>query len=279
MVPLPGPGPIALGVVTALALGVIPAATAVSAHPAGPVPPAGAAQRPPGNSSTHTVTLITGDKVTIGTAADGTVVRSFKGANGAATGFHRAVVDGSTYVYPDAVLPYVSAGKLDKQLFNVSRLINDGYDDAHTSRLPLIVSYTDAAARSRTQPKVAGSTVVRRLGSIQGAALAQNREQAPAFWSALTGDADAAARSAKPAFAGGIAKVWLDGKVRANLADSTAQIGAQHVWAEGNTGKGVKVAVLDTGVDPEHPDLVGQVDDSASFIPYEPEITDYHGHG
>ncbi|MBZ9644143.1 S8 family serine peptidase [Streptomyces sp. PSKA30] len=279
MVPIPGPGPIALGVVTALALGVIPAATAVSAHPAGPVPPAGAAQRSSGNSSTHTVTLITGDKVTIGTAADGTVVRSFKGANGAATGFHRAVVDGSTYVYPDAVLPYVSAGKLDKQLFNVTRLINDGYDDAHTSRLPLVVRYTDAAARSRTQPKVAGSTVVRRLGSIQGAALAQNREQAPAFWSALTGDADAAARSAKPAFAGGIAKVWLDGKVRANLADSTAQIGAQHVWAEGNTGKGVKVAVLDTGVDPEHPDLVGQVDDSASFIPYEPEITDYHGHG
>ncbi|MFD7278625.1 S8 family serine peptidase [Streptomyces sp. NPDC059862] len=280
MVPIPGPGPIALGVVTALALGVIPAAaTAVSAHPAGPVPPVGAAQRSPGNSSTHTVTLITGDKVTIGTAADGTVVRSFKGANGAATGFHRAVVDGSTYVYPDAVLPYVSAGKLDKQLFNVTRLINDGYDDAHTSRLPLIVRYTNAAARSRTQPKVAGSTVVRRLGSIQGAALAQNREQAPAFWSALTGDADAAARSAKPAFAGGIAKVWLDGKVRANLADSTAQIGAQRVWAEGNTGKGVKVAVLDTGVDPEHPDLVGQVDDSASFVPYELEITDYHGHG
>nr|WTB28840.1 S8 family serine peptidase [Streptomyces sp. NBC_00830] len=243
------------------------------------MPSVGAVHQPPGSGGTHSVTLITGDKVTIGTAADGTVIRSFEGANGATTGFHRAVIDGSTYVYPDAVLPYVSAGKLDKQLFNVTRLIADGYDNAHTSRLPLIVSYTDAAARARTQPTVAGSTVVRRLGSIQGAALAQNRKQAPAFWSALTGGSGAAARSAKPAFAGGIAKVWLDGKVRANLADSTAQIGAQQVWAKGNTGKGVKVAVLDTGVDTEHPDLAGQVDDSASFIPYEPEITDYHGHG
>ncbi|MFC4608415.1 S8 family serine peptidase [Streptomyces maoxianensis] len=279
---MPRPGQIALAAVAALAMAVIPASASPAnspANPAGPVPPAGAVLQSPGAGGTHTVTLITGDKVTIGTAADGTAVRSFEGANGATTGFHRAVTDGSAYVYPDAVLPYVSAGKLDKQLFNVTRLIADGYDDAHADRLPLIVSYTDAAARSRTQPNVAGSKVVRRLGSIQGAALAQSRKQAPAFWSALTGGSGAAARSAKPSFAGGIAKVWLDGKVRANLADSTAQIGAQQVWAEGNTGKGVKVAVLDTGVDPEHPDLAGQVDDSASFIPYEPEITDRHGHG
>jgi hypothetical protein len=124
-----------------------------------------------------------------------------------------------------------------------------------------------------------GSTVVRRLDSIQGAAVAQNRKQAPAFWSALTGGAGAAARSAKPAFAGGVAKVWLDGKVKADLADSTAQIGAPEVWAEGNTGKGVKVAVLDTGVDAEHPDLADQIETSASFIPDEPDTLDYQGHG
>ncbi|WP_392841036.1 S8 family serine peptidase [Streptomyces sp. LN500] len=67
--------------------------------------------------------------------------------------------------------------------------------------------------------------------------------------------------------------------MKADLADSTAQIGAQKVWAEGDTGTGVKVAVLDTGVDTEHPDLAGQVDATASFIPEEPEITDFHGHG
>ncbi|MFJ6632610.1 S8 family serine peptidase [Streptomyces sp. NPDC091376] len=277
---MPRSGRIALAAAVALTMGVMPAVAATAASPAGPLSAAGTAHRSPAGGSTHTVTLITGDKVTIATAADGTVIRSFESANGAGSGFHRAVIDGATYVYPDSVLPYISTGTLDKRLFNVTQLIADGYDDAHAERLPLIVSYTDAAAKSRTQPKMAGSTVVRRLGSIQGAALAQNREQAPQFWSALTGGAgSAAARSAKPAFAGGIAKVWLDGKVKADLSDSTAQVGAPEVWAGGNTGKDVKVAVLDTGVDAEHPDLAEQIDDSASFVPYEPDVADYHGHG
>ncbi len=232
--------------VAALSLGVIPATAAAPAHPVTSVP-AEAARRSPGGD-VHTVTLITGDKVTIGTTDDGAVVRSFEPANGAAAGFHHAVIDGATYVYPDAVLPYVGAGKLDKQLFDVTELIADGYDDAHASRLPLIIKYTDAAARSRTRPKVAGSDLVRRLDSIQGAAVAQTRTQAPAFWSALTGDSGAAARSAKPAFLGGIAKVWLDAKVKAHLADSTAQICAQQVWAERITGKGVKGVGAPTGV-------------------------------
>ncbi|MGW1541870.1 S8 family serine peptidase [Streptomyces sp. NPDC002309] len=280
MVPNPRPGLIALGAVAALVLGAIPAATAVPGHPAGAVPSAGTAPRSPGDGGSHTVTLITGDKVTIGTAADGTAIRSFEGANGTTTGYHRAVLDGETYVYPDSVLPYVSAGKLDKRLFNVTRLIADGYDDAHADRLPLIVRWTDAAARSRTQPKVAGATVLRRLDSMQGAALAQNRGKATAFWSALTGDrGEATARGAKPAFTNGIAKVWLDGRVNADLSESTGQVGAPEVWEKGNTGKDVKVAVLDTGVDPEHPDLAEQVDASASFVPYEEDVTDYHGHG
>ncbi|WP_431955130.1 S8 family serine peptidase, partial [Actinacidiphila sp. bgisy167] len=83
----------------------------------------------------------------------------------------------------------------------------------------------------------------------------------------------------KPSFAGGVAKIWLDGKVKADLAESTAQVGAPQVWAEGNTGKGVKVAVLDTGVDVEHPDLVGQIGASASFVPEESDVLDYQGHG
>ncbi|MEV5472280.1 S8 family serine peptidase [Streptomyces sp. NPDC052207] len=279
IVPRLRPGPLVVAVVTALAATAIPAGAAAHRDAGRAASAVDAVHRPAGRGDTHSVTLITGDKVTIGTAADGSVVRSFESPDGATSGFHRAVVDGSTYVYPDEVLPYVSAGKLDKQLFNVTRMIADGYDDAHSSRLPLIVKYTDAAARSRIQPKVAGSTVVRRLDSIQGAALAQNRKQAPQFWASLTGGTAATARSTKPSFAGGVSKVWLDGKVTADLADSTAQIGAQQVWAEGNTGQGVKVAVLDSGADTEHPDLAGQVDSSASFVPGEDDIADYNGHG
>ncbi|MEV4625352.1 S8 family serine peptidase [Micromonospora sp. NPDC049523] len=283
LVPIRRPGLIALGTVAALAVGVTPPAAAA---PAGPVPPHGPVTTPPpGAGSSHSVTLITGDKVTVGTAADGSVLRSVEGPNGTTASFHRAVVDGSLYVYPDAALPYVTAGLLDRQLFNVTELIADGYDDAHTDRLPLIVRYTDAAARARTTANVAGSTVVRPLTSVQGAAVSQERAQAPTFWSSLTGTATGTtagttARRApgSPSFTGGIAKIWLDGRVTASLADSTAQIGAQKVWAEGNTATGVSVAVLDTGVDAEHPDLAGQIATSTSFVPYE-EVADFNGHG
>ncbi|WP_245791135.1 S8 family serine peptidase [Actinacidiphila rubida] len=279
LVPVPRTWPVALAAITALAAGALPA-TAAAPLAAPRARPAVSAAAPQPHGTARTVTLITGDKVTLGTAADGSPVNSFQSPRGASAGYHRAVVDGATYVYPDAALPYVAAGTLDKQLFNVTRLIADGYDDAHSARLPLIVRYTDAAARARTRPKVAGSSVVRALNSIQGAALAQDHAQATAFWSALTGGTAAStARSAHPALGGGVAKVWLDGRVTADLADSTAQIGAPQVWAQGNTGAGVKVAVLDTGVDSEHPDLAGQVGDTSSFVPSEPDTTDWNGHG
>jgi subtilisin family serine protease len=186
---------------------------------------------------------------------------------------------GETYVFPYDVLPYVSSGRLDKQLFNVTRLIADGYDDAHTGRLPLIVRYTDEAAKARTKVKLTGATTVRRLDSIKSAAVTEDRAQASAFWSALTTGPGASARSAKPAFAAGVSKVWLDGRVTADLADSTAQIGAPRLWARGNTGKGVKIAVLDSGADLTHPDLAGQVDETASFVPTDQGDTDVVGHG
>jgi subtilisin family serine protease len=256
-------------------------AAVAPADPSNPFSPRGAVtQQQAGAGGTRIVTLITGDKVTLGTAADGTLLQSVEGPNGTTPSVTRTVVEGETYVYPDAALPYVSAGVLDRQLFNVTKLIADGYDDAHTGKLPLIFRYTDAAARSRTKANVVGATVLRSLDSVQGAAVTQDRLKASGFWSSLTaGTAARRGANAAPVLDNGIAKVWLDGKAKADLADSTAQIGAQKVWAEGNTATGVPVAVLDTGVDAGHPDLAGQVDATASFVPYEQDVADYHGHG
>ncbi|MFI2362318.1 S8 family peptidase [Promicromonospora sp. NPDC019610] len=278
---------VAAGVAAALAVGSATASAAAPAHPGGPVPPGGTAVAlPPSAAGSRSVTLITGDTVTVTTAADGTSVTNVTGPGGTTSSFHRTERDGSTFVYPDAALPYVTAGTLDDRLFDVTKLLANGYDDASTDSLPLIVRYTDAAARSRGTTPLDGSDVVRALPSVDGAAVTQDRDEAADFWAALTeGSATAGARDAArttggaPAFAGGIEKIWLDGPVTADLAESTAQIGAPDVWADGNTGAGVDVAVLDTGIDPTHPDLADQVADAANFVEPENYIEDYQGHG
>jgi len=50
------------------------------------------------------------------------------------------------------------------------------------------------------------------------------------------------------------------------------------IFDQGHTGRGIKVAVLDTGADPAHPMLEGRIVKALSFVPEEPG-TDKNGHG
>ncbi len=239
---------------------------------ASPTAPPGSYSVPvAGRSAEKSITLVTGDLVKVTVGADGKKNYTVTGPDGLLAD-HEIHVDGAnTYVYPRSALRFVAADLLDKNLFNVTELVADGFEGP----LPLLVTYTDAATKARRQAVPAGARKVLSLTSIQGAAL--TAEKPADFWRSLT-SASTARTTGKPVLAGGIAKVWLDGKVKADLSESTAQIGAPEVWAGGNIGKDVDVAVLDTGIDQEHPDLDDRVAAATSFVPDE-EVADGHGHG
>ncbi|MEM3356468.1 MAG: S8 family serine peptidase [Candidatus Bathyarchaeia archaeon] len=80
---------------------------------------------------------------------------------------------------------------------------------------------------------------------------------------------------------------WF-GEYPAYLNETTQIIGARQLWEQGITGKNVTIAIIDTGINKNHPDLDDMDDDptthdpkvlaEASFVPYE-TADDLHGHG
>ncbi|PIB12326.1 hypothetical protein B1C81_02705 [Streptomyces sp. HG99] len=241
--------------------------------------------------SVHTVTLITGDRVTVSRHADGRQVASVRPARGQeGGGFSTREIDGRIHVTPHLAVPYISSGQLDAALFDVTGLIEQGYDDSHAKKLPLLLRYgTASAASARRAPT--GSERRRVLDSVDGVAVDAAKGELDHFWDSVSGSPDSAAKNAgarvaqeaqtartAPRLTGGLEKIWLDRKVRVSLDRSVAQVGAPEVWKTGVTGKGVKVAVLDTGIDSGHPDLVGRVGETRNFSASD-STRDLVGHG
>src|SRR5271157_2082310 len=57
------------------------------------------------------------------------------------------------------------------------------------------------------------------------------------------------------------------------------KINAKPLWAKGIDGKGVTVAILDSGIDKNHPDLTGKVVGEKNFVEGETTTDDLLGHG
>lgn len=108
---------------------------------------------------------------------------------------------------------------------------------------------------------------------IEGATLSYHYRIIPA--TAMKAKArDIQALSEDPA----VEKVWQDLPVHTCLDVSVPLVGVPRVWSEGGyRGQGIKIGIVDTGIDPDHPDFAGRIVAGKGFTGG--SYVDDNGHG
>ncbi|MFC6017096.1 S8 family serine peptidase [Plantactinospora solaniradicis] len=229
-------------IVAAGLVGTTPVGASAEPRPTPSVPAASERE------STRVVTLFTGDRVTVHGRSITAMPRS-------GVHFLRYQREKSDYLVPSDALPLLKADRLDERLFNVTELLGSEFDKL--SYLPLLVS--DAA-------RVRGLADGPDLAAVDGFAT-----KVP------IGDLARTWQTTRTSLTDG--KIWLDGVRRSTLDVSVPRVGAPAAWQAGYDGSGVRVAVLDTGIDDSHPDLAGKVVERKNFVPEYEGPADLVGHG
>ncbi|GAA0729751.1 hypothetical protein GCM10009060_29960 [Halorubrum trapanicum] len=205
----------------------------------------------------HTITLVTGETVHLTETADGWSVTGQTGSN-----IRVVESGGSTYVYPSDV----DFSVYDRTLFDVEFLIEQGLTDAETDAIPVIVDVSGTSSSAvGTMDDISGFSNARSLDAIGASAATVDK-------SAGTTALDRLEREY------GLESVHLDYRVNVSLNTSVEAIAGEQARRQYDVnGSGVTVAVLDTGVDADHPDLDDAVVNQVDFT--EDGTGDRQGHG
>ena len=119
---------------------------------------------PAGSGETHIVTLLTGDVVTVEATGSGCPRVRVQPVDPAGVIRRSCGADGHLKVIPAKVAAQVGT-VLDPDLFDVTTLIADGYDDESTSELPVIVQ----PAENQRTTALAGLRPLSSIGAVAGA--------------------------------------------------------------------------------------------------------------
>ncbi|WP_439659949.1 S8 family serine peptidase [Lentzea sp. HUAS TT2] len=230
------------------------AAATLVAPPVSATPPA----PPPAQTSeaSHRITLITGDVVDYTERSDGRKFAQIHAAprEGEPPVFHTMTTAKGLHVYPSDAIGAVASGTVDRTLFNVTELARTGQSDDRTASVPVLMTGAISASAHT------------RINTLNASGVHVEKAKAQQFWRSL----DMSAKSG--------VRVKYDRPIRVTLDQTTKQIGAPAAWTAGLNGSGVTVAVVDTGIDPHHPDVAAKIVETANFSD-EPDVTDLHGHG
>ncbi len=232
--------------------------------------------RRPRLTAPTTVTLITGDRVTLKPSPSGDPEVVLEVGRDGQSDYAIRREGARIEVIPHDVLDLVPE-VLDPNLFDVAGLVAMGYDDGHADSIPLIVQRSSGMHTLRANPALSAAV---DLPSIRSAAVQLDKKRAGEFGADLAVRATQSGPVATTAGNGaldGIDRIWLDAKATGARAFSTettrtlearatadldpylTQVGAPEAWNAGLDGSGVSVAILDTGIDGDHPALGGKV--------------------
>jgi subtilisin family serine protease len=134
----------------------------------------------------------------------------------------------------------INLSRFDIQLFNVEYLLKEGY--YNMPFIPVIVvfsSLNQSALESSLESENLGKITAKYtiIPAVAAVIYTNSTERAFQKLSNVNG------------------RIWLDRKVHAYLNVSVPLIGAPSIWNLGYNGSGIKIAILDTGIDTSHPDF------------------------